>query len=235
MGTSVEKVRAVIEAQGRKFGFIHPNHAPTELTQDPNIAGKIAREICRHPTEDFWYEGAREAVEEIYLHTKDTTTIWTRGWVQYVATSGLGALRRQLPREEQRRLRVAAATDKVSLLPKLLQGAYENSADALIVIDDNIDMLRNATAVLSDDTHLPKCFVLRASDISPQIQWDADSPLFSIEYVTPQSVMAIRRFVIGDLGRAEWAIDWNGTLMRKSAHEKSLVSTIASIVQNGHT
>ena len=221
MGTSVEKVRAVIEAHGRKFGFIDPNHAPTELTQDPNIAGKIAREICRHPTEDFWYEGAREALEAIYLRTNDTTTIWTRGWVQHVATSGLGTLRRQLPREEQRRLRVVTATDKVSLLPNLLQGAYDNNAGALIVIDDNIDML-------------PKCFVWRVSDISPQIQWDADSPLLSIEYITPQSVMAIKRFVIGDLGRADWAIDWNGTLMRKDAYESSLVSTIASIAQNGH-
>ena len=180
MGTSVEKVRAVIEAHGRKFGFIDPNHAPTELTQDPNIAGKIAREICRHPTEDFWYEGAREALEAIYLRTNDTRTIWTRGWVQHVATSGLGTLRRQLPREEQRRLRVVTATDKVSLLPNLLQGAFDNNAGALIVIDDNIDMLRNAAAVLSDDTHLPKCFVWRVSDISPQIQWDADSPLLSI-------------------------------------------------------
>lgn len=235
MTNSIEKVRAVFAAQKREDGFVHPHHASTELTQDPEIAGKISREICRHPTEDFWYEGAREALEAIYLNTKDTTTIWTRGWVQHVATSGLGALRRQLPREEQRRLRVAAATDKASLLPGLLQGAYENNAGALIVIDDNIDMLRRAADTLSGDTRLPKCFVWRVSSISPQIQWNSDSPLFSIEYVTPQSVMAIKRFVIGEGGRAEWVIDWNGTLIQNSAHERSLISSIATIAQNGHT
>lgn len=234
MTNSIEKVRAVFAAQKRDHGFVHPHQASTELTQDPEIAGKIAREICRHPTEDFWYDEAFEAIEALYLRTKDTTTIWTRGWIPHVATSGLGKLRRKLPREEQRRLRVAAATDKASLLPRLLQDAYDNNAGALIVIDDNIDMLRNAAAVLSDDTCLPKCFVWKVSSISPQIQWNSDSPLFSIECVTPQSVMEIRRLVIGDLGRAEWAIDWNGTLMRKSAHENSLISSISLIRQSGH-
>lgn len=232
------RVAHAVDVARQTHGYLHPSHTLEVLRQDVGDAiglpyGNLRRAIDRHPTRNFLFPDTTDTLGT-FVRAGDAIQIWTNNTVVRVATSGIGQIRRQFPREERWRLGVAAAeNNKVSLLPQLLKTAVEREMPVVIVDDAPKNLAKAADVAEELHMDMPMALVL-AQMLGTDQPYLLNRPhsvitemlqllLFREDF---QAFCRKRGFPTG----IYWLIDFDNTLIDKDAHERSIQNELSQHV-----
>lgn len=244
---SIENIRGIqksFEEQEGLHGFTNPRAVAKSLTRDPRspLFHQVEQAVCRMPTEDFLYEGARETIQNL-LASGDQVTIWTQGYelgqLWKVANSGLGQLRKALPPSERTRFSVSATREKFSALPSLFEKMRENGIRRAIIVDDKaqniaeaasqVDLLRNASG-------LPRDLVVQLVWVNQgrtknQVPQNFNPEEFRERFTTVEDIRELPK--IRGMGEEQigWLLDLDHTLLNTTAAKENLFSVLAGILE----
>lgn len=235
MSVAVEHLSLVQEAfqiSREHVGYVNPHVVSEVLTKDMELRQQITREIYRHKTRPFFYDGTEETITAL-LGEGDDFCVWSEDYFIRLATAGFGDIRRRLPFTERKRLFVRSAADKHALIPDILTYAQEHNLQHTIFIDNEEDSLQRAHKIVNAvGSSVDTSFVLAApsnnafpSSLSP------DLPGTTIANI--RDLLSLRTRT--QAGQSHlWVADFNYTLVDTQALEQSRMESVATILR-GHS
>lgn len=240
---TISLAQEVFEEQERRNGHTNSTAIAQHLIPDLLLPAfsQAERAVVRMPTREFLYEGAQETIQHI-LSSGDHITIWTQGDEQgqlwKVASSGLGKLRRTLPRQERKRFSVFSAQDKIDVLPSLVVQAVERGNDRIIVVDDKAQNIVNAARQIE----MMKALHTLPDNFNVQLVWINQGRTrnqvpegFTLEsfkdiFSTIEDIRELQ--TISTEGSTQWLIDFDHTLVDTARAKENLFITLADIKES---
>lgn len=193
------------------------------------LYGEVQRVTFREPTKTHLFPHVHETLRSL-LEDGDDIVIWTQGkprnQLWKVATSGIGALRHELPKEERKRVAVAASEDKIALLPALLE---KETKATLLFVDDKPTMLTAAQHVMEAFPHLTAHYILTNHKATQQ----EDSTPAEHEFPTITDIAQLpaikEKLQIQD--DARWYIDFGNTLVNSESLRHATDTSYAALIE----
>lgn len=201
----------------------------------------IERQVARMPTRPFLYEGVEETIKDL-LALDDEVVIWTQGQesvqLHKVASSGIGKLRRVLPREKRHNLKVFTNPDKVSPLPSLINDFLEKGIKTIIIVDDKAENIVRASKKIEEAAR--DGYIDRETRIIPvwinqghfqgQVPQGYTLEEFRKQFMTIEDTREIQTIRAQIEGKIGWLIDFDHTLVDTNAAKKILFEKMADSI-----
>jgi hypothetical protein len=232
MGVDQEYVGRVNEAfqiSREELGYVHPPVVSATLTQDEELGRRISRELYRHETRPFFYDGTQETITAL-LKAGDYFCVWSEDYLIRLGTAGFGDIRRSLPPAERKRLFVRSSEDKHAHIPGLVAFMQANDLHFGIFIDNEEESLQKAHEITTNiDPDIETRFVLSAQSDGSLSDRSYDLPGTTITKITDLLPLRSQLSQSGDRNHL-WIADFNYTLVDTHALEQSRRHKVASLL-----
>lgn len=241
------KIGAVWKAHEQALGASHAGQFAQDLaTAFPHLRFSptaLAHDILRLPTETHVYPGAKETLQQL-IGQGDRVVIWTQGekhmQLWKVATSGLGEIRRGLPRDQRSEFTCFTDTDKVTCLPETVQRFRKPEHNQVTIVDDkseNILRLRERVAEWQADGTYPADLQVnlvwinqgRTKDTVPE---GYTVEQFRQEFATIEDIKDLAK-VPGEPGKNLWFIDYDHTLVHTNGWREEIFQRLEEDLADG--
>lgn len=239
------EVRQHFEEEEARYGYTNAPAVAQAIAPESPFASEIERAVERMPTQEHLYPGAVETVTDL-LSAGDHVTIWTQGdpklQMWKVGLSGIGSVRRSLPRQDRRRFSVISSMDKVSDLAELASRRYAAGLTNIVVVDDKAKNIERADASIRaaiEDGTLPENTQLTAVWINQgrtrdQVPEGYTPEAFKERFLTIENISQlgkVRETVrAGRDDQVAWLIDFDHTLLHTAGAKEDLFKRIAGLI-----
>lgn len=236
--TTPETISAVTQVHSKSRSKTHYSD-PTALA-DALIGDRsspqyedVRRATLREPTEPHVFPSTHETIRAL-LQDGDSVVIWTQGWPRNqlwkVATSGLGHIRHELPKQQRHRFSVCAGEDKLSLLPKLLEKS--DPAAPLLLVDDKKEILVATQEAMQARPSVEAYYIhTKQKSTGGENEEDALSTPHPIHTITDISQLRTMKEALRINGPVQWYIDLGNTLVDSKSLRQATDASYAAIVE----
>lgn len=230
---NAELVSAVASVHGRSRAETHysdPASLASAFIGDPSspLYEEIQRTTFREPTEPHVFPHVHETVQEL-LQNGDDIVVWTQGkpknQLWKVASSGLGRIHHELPKDQRYRITVAADEDKMSILPSLLK---QEKKTTIVFVDDKPSMLTAAQQVMEHYPHISAHYIRVNHKIQEVIQVEKTHPFTTITDIADLKTMKEKLQIQESV---HWYMDFGNTLVDSDSLRRATDASYAAIVE----
>jgi len=224
-------MRNIAEAVSGQFaisiqedGYINPRNTAARIvsaiaTTDSEIQEQLVRGILETPTMGSLYEDAPPFITEIVEDPENRIDIWTNEYMQRVASSGLGDLRRQMTSDQRKRFGVLFdPQDKLSLLPDIFEQARCQSTQLAIIDDKETNLVKAREIAASHDVIEKVHFIHLSRGETARL-----NGFFHVSSLS-DVLHALPNF------SGRFLVDFNGVLIDSTNHQTELVQIAARAI-----